>query len=60
MKTKNLKIHCKYSPRADRKSKPVAEIRLQGIWLEELGFMANTTVRVSYENEKIILTPQKA
>jgi hypothetical protein len=60
MKTKQLKVYSKYSPRAYRKSKHVAEIRLNGIWLEELGFTAHTTMIVSYENEKIILTPQKA
>jgi hypothetical protein len=58
MKTKQLKVYSKYSPRVDRKSKQVAEIRLNGIWLEELGFTPHSTMMVSYENEKIILTPQ--
>jgi hypothetical protein len=59
MKTKQLKVYSKYSPRAYRKSKQVAEIRLNGIWLTELGFTTQSIVIVNYENGKIILTPKE-
>jgi hypothetical protein len=59
MKKKQLKVYTRYSPRAYRKSKQVAEIRLNGIWLAELGFTIQSMVIVSYENGKIILTPEK-
>ncbi|MET3047415.1 SymE family type I addiction module toxin [Flavobacterium davisii] len=59
MKTKQLKVYTKYSPRAYNQYKQVAEIRLNGIWLEQLGFTPHTPINVSYENQKIILTPKK-
>lgn len=36
--------------------KPVAQIRLQGKWLEELGFVPGTPVNISCENGKLIIT----
>jgi hypothetical protein len=59
MKTKQVKVYSKYSPRSYKKGKLVAEIRLNGIWLESLGFKANSTMLVSYENQKIVLTPEE-
>jgi hypothetical protein len=58
MKTKQVKVYSKYIARSYKKGKLVAEIRLNGIWLEELGFTPHTTMLVSYEKEKIILTPK--
>ncbi len=41
---------------SDKNYKPVAQIRLQGRWLEELGFIPGTSLEVKCEEEKLIIT----
>jgi toxic protein SymE len=51
---RKLKIHCKFRRRAwDHTTVP--EIRLEGKWLEELGFEQGKTVKVIQENKVLVL-----
>lgn len=40
---------------SDKNYKPVAQIRLQGRWLEELGFLPGTPVEIICENGKLTI-----
>ncbi|WP_420603271.1 SymE family type I addiction module toxin [Flagellimonas sp.] len=52
--TRKLKIHRKFRRRAwDHTTVP--EIRLEGKWLEELGFEKGKTVKVIQENKVLVL-----
>ena len=52
MKTKNLKVA--YTSRyTQKKSSTVPQIKMEGKWLEELGFSVGSTVIVEYEEGSI-------
>ena len=39
----------------DQNYKPVAQIRLQGKWLEEIGFVPGTPIEVKYEDGRMVI-----
>ncbi len=53
---RRLKIGNSYN-RAKSQEYHVAEIRLAGLWLEELGFLEGNFFTVSIEGSKLILSP---
>ena len=56
--TRKLKIHTKYQPRAYRKNTAIPEIRLEGKWLEKLGFTQGQMVIVTQKKNKLTTTRQ--
>ena len=54
--SKRLKIHTKHRSRT-YDSITVPEIRLEGKWLEKLGFTQNSEVKISMQHRKLIITP---
>jgi toxic protein SymE len=44
---------------SDRNYKPIPQIRLQGKWLEKLGFDIGTSLNVECRNGQLTITPQK-
>jgi len=54
-----LKIHNKFQLRAWNTSTIVPEIRLEGKWLEELGFKSGNKVVIEQQQHKLIITLQK-
>ena len=40
----------------DHNYKPVAQIRLQGKWLEEIGFVPGTPIEVKCEDGRMVIT----
>lgn len=58
MKTRRLKIHSKFREREyDRIIIP--EIRLEGKWLENLGFTTGNEVIVYQQQNKLVITVNK-
>lgn len=55
---RKLKIHSKYQKRT-YKDITIPEIRLEGKWLEKLGFEKNQTIIVEEMKNKLIITVQK-
>ena len=56
MKSKNIKVT--YASRYSQKgSCSVPKIRIEGKWLEELGFLVGSTVAVEYEEGSIRIRP---
>lgn len=56
MKSKNLKIG--YSSRHTQKNPcTVPQIKMEGKWLEELGFFVGSIVMVEYEEGSILIRP---
>jgi len=53
---RSLKIHAKYQARF-RRNITIPEIKLQGIWLRELGFTEGDRVRVEQRKNMLIITP---
>lgn len=54
-KTRKLKIHTKYQTRTFGGIQ-IPEIRLEGKWLEKLGFKRGKTVKIKQENKRLIIT----
>jgi toxic protein SymE len=55
---RKLKIHSKFRARAwDNTTVP--EIRLEGKWLEKLGFKEGAEVSIQLHQNKLIITPNK-
>ena len=52
---RKLKIHAKFRPRRWDYT-VVPEIRLEGRWLEELGFKQGQQVRVEQQRNKLVIT----
>lgn len=52
---RKLKIHSKYQKRT-YKDITIPEIRLEGKWLEKLGFKQNHTIIVEEMKNKLIIT----
>jgi len=40
---------------SDKSYKPVAQIRIQGRWLEELGFVPGTPIEIKCKNGKLTI-----
>ena len=56
MKSKNLKVA--YTSRYNQKHPcTVPQIKMEGKWLEELGFFAGSTIKVEYEEGSIRIRP---
>jgi len=53
---RKLKIHRKFQARTWR-DVVVPEIRLEGKWLEELGFNVGEEVQIEMKRNKLIITP---
>jgi len=53
---RKLKIHTKHQNRS-WKNIIVPEIRLEGKWLAELGFVAGEHIRIEQLDGKLIITP---
>ena len=54
-KFRSLKIYSKYQRRVC-KDIIIPEIRLEGIWLKELGFQQGMRVRIEQKTKKLIIT----
>ena len=52
---RKLKIHSKFQPRR-WKNITVPEIRLEGKWLEELGFREGEQVQIEQQQDKLTIT----
>lgn len=52
---RKLKIHSKYQARR-RGDVQIPEIRLEGKWLDELGFKQGETVTIEQEMNRLIIT----
>jgi toxic protein SymE len=52
---RKLKIHTKLQPRQDGAAE-VPEIRLEGKWLENLGFEQGKTVTIIQEVKRLVIT----
>jgi len=55
LKERNLKVYESPGPKLN-----IPRIVLQGKWLETLGYSVGDRVRVSYEDNRIIVEPQMA
>ena len=51
---RNLTVHSA----SDKNYNPVAQIRLQGKWLEELGFVPGTPIEIKCDDGKLIIERQ--
>lgn len=56
---RKLKIHTKHQARAYRTTITIPEIRLEGKWLDKLGFKEGQTVNIVEEKNKLIITIDK-
>ncbi len=54
-----LKIHRKFRYRRWKDHYTVPEIRLEGLWLEQLGFEKGNRVLIEQKKNKLILTVKK-
>ena len=57
-KFRKLKIHTKHQARRYY-AVTIPEIRLEGKWLDELGFKQGQTVLIQLENKKLIITVEQ-
>ncbi len=55
---RKLKVHTKHQNRS-WKNITVPEIRLEGKWLAELGFLAGEHVRIEQSKNKLVITLNK-
>jgi toxic protein SymE len=53
--SRKLKIHTKYRARTYDMT-TIPEIRLEGKWLDKLGFREGQTVNIAQEKNKLIIT----
>lgn len=54
-KYRSLKIYSKYQRRVC-KDIIIPEIRLEGIWLKELGFQEGMKVKIEQQSKKLVIT----
>lgn len=54
-----LKIYSKFRYRRWGNNYTVPEIRLEGQWLEQLGFKKGDTVKIDQKKNKLIITVRK-
>lgn len=57
-KSRKLKIHTKYQTKTYR-GITIPEIRLEGKWLDELGFKQGQIINIEQEKNKLIITIDK-
>jgi toxic protein SymE len=55
-KSRKLKIYAKYQSRRWGGGVSIPEIRLEGKWLDELGFKKGQTVIIEQEQNKLTIT----
>lgn len=55
-KSRKLKIYAKYQSRRWGNGVCIPEIRLEGKWLDELGFKKGQTVIIEQEQNKLTIT----
>lgn len=55
-KARKLKIHSKYQSRRWGRGVSIPEIRLEGKWLDELGFKKGQTIIIEQEQNKLTIT----
>lgn len=53
---KKVKLQPKYRQLANS-VKIVPELKISGVWLEEMGFKAGQTVNITISNQKLIIKP---
>lgn len=58
--SRKLKIHTKYQARAYGAVTTIPEIRLEGKWLDKLGFKEGETVHIAEKKNKLTITIVKA
>jgi len=58
-KLRILKIYSKFRYRRWGNNYTVPEIRLEGQWLEQLGFEQGNEVQIEQKNNKLIITVKK-
>ena len=58
MKLRKLKIHCKFR-RRENDMTTIPEIRLEGKWLENLGFKIGSKILVKQQRNKLTITIEK-
>lgn len=56
-KHRKLKIYAKYQPRRWGGGVSIPEIRLEGKWLDKLGFKTGQTIIIEQELHKLIIRP---
>jgi len=57
--SRKLKIHTKFQARAYGATTTIPEIRLEGKWLEKLGFKQGQTVHIQEKKNKLTITIDK-
>lgn len=57
--SRKLKIHTKYQARAYGATTTIPEIRLEGKWLDKLGFKQGQIVTINQKKNKLIITIDK-
>jgi toxic protein SymE len=57
--TRTLKIHSKYQARRWGRGVSIPEIKLEGKWLEQLGFKQGHMVKVKQMKNKLTITLEK-
>ncbi|TYP92976.1 toxic protein SymE [Sphingobacterium allocomposti] len=58
--SRKLKIHTKHQARAYGMTTTIPEIRLEGKWLDRLGFKEGQTVNIEEKKNKLTITIDKA
>jgi len=56
---RKLKIHTKYQSRAYGATTAIPEIRLEGKWLEKLGFKQGQSVTIEEKRNKLVIRVDK-
>jgi hypothetical protein len=57
--TKRIKLQPKLRQLADC-TKIVPELKISGVWLEEIGFKAGATVHITVKEKQLIIEPGKS
>lgn len=57
--SRKLKIHTKHQARAYGATTTIPEIRLEGKWLDKLGFKQGETVNIEQKKNKLTITVDK-
>ena len=56
---RTVKLQPKHRELAQRRTKIVPELRVNGIWLEEHGFTAGCKVQITVKQNELVITPTK-
>lgn len=57
--SRKVKLQPKYR-RLAYSHKIVPELKLSGVWLEEIGFVAGQTVTITIGNQELVIKPDKS